>query len=300
MLRLPVIKRRLIQWSLRSFFVALIGLAVGFSYLGAKVRRESRITKAVRLIEASPGWFRADEYDPIPLIRAVNALQAIGKEDAIEALRRFAKNNSSHGPPDELQEHMRLIIPLLFDRVDPEDRFPSVYASDPPGTPYRLEVREWLTADLLSVVGDIPFNCSNIAGFSGAMEDFSYAIDWAQRHARFRSTPLRPVDDPFGAADQLLIELRRAANGHGGTGEVSVHVKRQIREQVVKAIGHLLPPGESDRFLYSMNWDVRRGDFNESYRAVSEDTNWVNLKEKCEPLGIRWSSDEQAYVTTKP
>jgi hypothetical protein len=299
MLRQPVTKRRWIQWSLRGFLLAILAFAVGFAWYGARLRREARINNAVRLIAASPGWFHADQYDPIALIRAVNTLHTIGKDDALEALTRFAKNNPSHGPPDEPHERMRLIIPLLFGRVDPEDRLPSLFASDLSGTRYRLENREWYTDYFVTVVRDIPFHRSQGIGFAGAMEDFSYAIDWAKRYARFRTTPLRPADSPFDAADRLILELKWEADRPGGRPEQVDGVRRHIREQVAKCVAHLLPPDEADKYLYWRNWDINRGLVGEDYRDLHRDDNWAALRQACEALNIQWSAQRQAYVATK-
>ena len=95
MLRLPAINRRWIQWSLRGFLLTIAVLAAGLAWYGARLRREARINHAVRLIEAWPEWEHG-EYDPIAVVRAVNALQAIGKTEAIEALRRFVPTPNLH------------------------------------------------------------------------------------------------------------------------------------------------------------------------------------------------------------
>lgn len=118
-------KRSWIQWRLRSLLVVMLLFGVAFAWWGAKLRREARLKEAVRLVAASPGWFPRDDYDPIALVRAVNALHALGKEDAVEALRRFANEYPSNHGPNDSHEALRLIIALLFDRADPEDRFPS-------------------------------------------------------------------------------------------------------------------------------------------------------------------------------
>jgi hypothetical protein len=136
-----IANRNWIQWSLRSLRVLMFLLAIGFAWWGAKLRKEARLKEAVRLVAASPGWFPSDGYDPIALVRAVNALHALGKEDAIEALHCFARECPSNWGPEDRHEALRLIIPLLFDRLDPEDRFPFVSASEGPG-PYRLTQKD--------------------------------------------------------------------------------------------------------------------------------------------------------------
>src|SRR5262245_23083709 len=114
-------KGRWFQWSLRSSLLILLLLGVAFAWWGAKVRRESRIKNAVRLIATSPDIL-GDGYDPIAIVRVVNALQALGKDEAIEALRRFAAQYPGHGG-QAFAKPIKAIIWLLFDRADPEDQF---------------------------------------------------------------------------------------------------------------------------------------------------------------------------------
>src|SRR5262245_60137727 len=121
-----IINRRWLQWSLHSILVLVSLCAVAFAWWGAKLRRESRINEAVRLIAASPGWWPSEDYNPISVVRAVNALYALGKAEAIIALRRFAKEYPSNGGPDDRHEALRIVIPLLVDRENPEDRFPDM------------------------------------------------------------------------------------------------------------------------------------------------------------------------------
>jgi hypothetical protein len=230
-------KRSWLQWSLRSSLAAMLVLGVAFAWWGAKLRKEARIKNAVQLISVSPGWWVTDDYDPIAVVRAVNALYGLGRHDAIKALRQFAKENPTDGGPDARLEALRVIIPLLFGRADPEDKFPSARAYDDPGV-YRLDQREWpFFTGLIFVEGDIPFHLVPAGGFSGSMGDFSYAIDWAEKSGRFRSSPLMPTDSLFAAADQLVLEIRRLKNDPNSGFWVELpEVKRRIRQQVLTAV----------------------------------------------------------------
>jgi hypothetical protein len=279
--------RRWTQWSLRSILLLMIFFAVAFSWCGARVRKEARLHEAVRLMSASPGWFPSDEYDPIALVRAVNALHVLGREEAIEALRRFAKEYPSNGGPDDRHEALRLIIPLLFDRLNPEDRFPSAPVG--PEGHYRLDQKEWpFFSDFVIVEDDIPFHVVWTMGFSGEMRDNSYAIDRAQAHGSFRATPLRPLDSPFDAADRLIDKLIRSEKDPAVAYDVLV--KRHIREQTLRSVSHLLPAGETVKFRWK---EIRSPN---QWRDLASDDNWALLKKTCDPMHIRWSHRRQAYV----
>jgi len=265
-------------------------LAIVFAWWGAKVRREARIDDAVRLVAHSPGWWPSDDYNPIAVVRAVNALHAMGKDDAIHALRRFAKKYPSAGGPDDRHEALRLVLPLLFDRENPEDRFPEKSPDRDKWYPH-LGTTEWFFFSMsVRVMDGIPFNRTGTMGFGGGMEDFSYAIDWAEKSGRFRVTPLIPVDDPFAAADREMIDLARISDG----SEKVAHLTRNIREQVFNAVAHLLPAEEKGKFRYHDNWHA--GEFKRSYRDLADDENWAALKALCEPLKIHWNPQQQAYL----
>lgn len=268
-------------------------LAIAFAWWGARVRREARIDDAVRLIAQSPGWWPGEDYNPIAVVRAVNALHALGKQDAISALRRFAHEYPSNGDPDDRHEALRLVLPLLFDRENPEDRFPES-APDRDSWRTHLGTTEWLFfSTSVRVMDDIPFNRNGMMFFSGEMDDFSYAIDWAEKSGRFRTTPLMPADDPFAAAEREMIDLARINGG----SEIDSRLARSIREQVFNAVVHLLPPQDKGNYRYGDNWDG--SELSESFRDLADDEIWAALKKLCAPLKIRWSSERQAYIGTK-
>ncbi len=289
-----ILDRKWLQWSLRSLLILMLLLGVGFAWWGGRLRREAHIKDAVHLIAASPGWFGNDDYDPISLVRAVNAVHALGRSDALVALRRFAKEYPSTGRPDDRHEALRFVIPLLFDRQNPEDRFPEISPDSLPWWPH-LGRTDWpYYSTLIRVMDDIPFKRDSINGFGGSMEDFSYAIDWAEKSGRLRAVPLMPADDPFAAADREMIDLARIS---GGDAEKVSYLTGSIRDQVLRAVVHLLPDDETDKYDPAKNYvDFQ---WREGYRPLSDDANWEALKKICQPLGIRWSAEEEAYVTTK-
>ena len=111
-----------------------------------------------------------------------------------------------------------------------------------------------------------------------------------EKSGRFRVEPLIPVDDPFTAAERVMIVLTRL---NGGADRAS-HLARDIREQVFNSVIQLLPAEDTGKFRYLDNWDG--AERSETYRDLSSDENWAALKKLCEPLKIRWSPQQQLYV----
>ncbi len=230
----------------------------------------------MQLLVAAPTQYEA-KFNPIALVRAVNYLHGMGKGDAIQALRKFAVENPNDGSPLSDHQSLVIVIPLLFDRIDPEDRFADTHAYDDPGD-VSLELDEWPI--WVCCQQDLPFRWQEVPGYSGFDADRTYLIDWAERHARLRTTPLRPADDPLAAAEQLLARLFPK---HEERKEWDRFLIRQVRGDAFRAVAHLVVLDQSDE----RSW------------AFPSDEEWTRLKERCRKLGIRWSEERQEYVATK-
>jgi hypothetical protein len=280
--------RRWVQWSLRSLLLLMLLLGAGLGLWGAKMRREARLTEAIRLITASSSWFPGDGYDPIDLVRAVNALYGLGKTDAIEALRRFAKQYPSNHRPDDRHEALRLIIPLLFERADPEDRYPSESRENDHAA-YQLDQKTWpFPSSHICVEDDIPFQRAESIRFSSEMKDFSYAIDWAEKCGRLRASPMTPANSPFDAADRLIDEITKPKDGRVVPYDANTDL--HIREQVLRAISHLLPAEVAAKY------QSVPGAGPNGWHNLAHDDHWETLKNECGRT--RWNVERQAYVAT--
>jgi hypothetical protein len=132
------------------------------------------------------------------------------------------------------------------------------------------------------------------------MGDFSYAIDWAEKSGRFRSSPLTPADSLFAAADKLVPEVRWRLENRPNDGWVVQlsEAKHRIRNQVLIAVAHLLPNNEIDKYQYPKNWDG--AELKDGYRDLADDANWKAFQEICIPLAVRWDAQRQAYIRSRP
>ncbi|HEY2412713.1 MAG TPA: hypothetical protein VGI40_10745 [Pirellulaceae bacterium] len=287
--------RRWFQWSLRSFLIAIVVIATGLAWWSAKRRREARINNAVRLIASSPSYLGSDQdFDQIGIVRAVNALHALGKADALDAMRRYTKQYPAVLNSSDYQiwletsyryQSLRTIIPLLFDRRDPEDRYPihgdNIGAFQLPSVEFDWRVDDWRWfAGRFVVESDIPFQRSAVRGYDDS-SDLTYVINWAEQYGRLRESPLRPADNPFDAADRVVAIHKDWVD------------KESIRYQVFLAIAHLVPESEGKEF------DLREWDRGGHPLALSDDANWERLKALRSELGIRWNAQKQAYEATK-
>jgi hypothetical protein len=275
---LPPRRFRWLQFSLRTMLLAIVMAALGLGWYSREMRRRERIERATELLAVAPSVYTTD-YDPIALVRAVNSLRALGKDDAVVALRRFAERYPARG--DDLSPHnsLDLVMPLAFERSDPEDEYPSF----------------WITAredwdGFLTVHKDIPFRRGSVL-LMGREGDKIELINWAQAHGRLRATALRPADDPLAAAEAAIEawhvgqELDRSSTEilspmeEAKERNFAAHV---MREEGLRCIAHLLKL-RADDLPY----------------LGQDDAEWSRLKAECRRLGIRWSEERQEYVATK-
>jgi hypothetical protein len=155
-----------------------------------------------QLIDAVPSY-RATP-DPLPLIRAVNALQRLGRDRAIEVLRAYLQAT----PRDqERRNGTFLIVHTLFEVPDPPGTLPTmaVGAAQPPAPadPHALPRFPIVIVDDIPLVVTLGYR---LGGKPEAAEDHLAAIAHA---GAIRARPLRPPDDPLAAIDSLA--------GHAGT-----------------------------------------------------------------------------------
>jgi hypothetical protein len=219
------------------------------------------LDKTLQLINGVPsptGW----DYDPVALIRAVNHLQAMGKDRSIKALREFLQLAKVYGPWERDsadidtsdQQCLHLLIPLLFETVG--------------------KGRAGDTRFYISVEGDIPFHNVRFSGSSGWRESTAYLVDWAEQNCQIRPRPLKPTDDPLSAVDALYA-------WHAKNEELLQHLRRQGW----RTIAHLVDP----------NLKAPRAIFD---AAFSTDKGWSELKKRAERLRIHWDGKRQEYVAT--
>jgi hypothetical protein len=220
------------------------------------------------------GW---GEPNPVAVVRAVNHLYALGKDGAVETLRAYARYAPERGRQIEAiapdQQRLCSIVPLLFVPHEQDADVPSLGRFPDWGGS-----KKWAPF-YISLQGDLPFHDVKFGGRSGRPDPGrGYLVEWADEHARLRDKPLRPVDDPLVAADELLRRLLQ--ENEDRTNVYNDDLKTHIRHQAWRTIAHLIP---SEREKESPGW-------------LSEEK-WASLKMRTARLKIRWKDNEQNYVT---
>ncbi len=109
------------------------------------------------------GW----DFNPVSLIRAVNQLHQLGRNDALVALEQFEKTYSNEGYTGPHQS-LGLVMPLLFDRRNPDEKYPRrKYKWDPSevsesGGSVGIELDQDSWSIMIMVEDGIPFHTVKI------------------------------------------------------------------------------------------------------------------------------------------
>lgn len=251
---------------LTLILIAACGLACWTWHRHRIVRREAAI-QAVATAPDPLGW----NFNPASLIRAVNQLHSLGRHDALMALEQFDKTYPNEGYSCPHQS-LEVVIPLLFDRRNPDEKYPRPKNWFDPSEGIVLDQDSWHC--WIMVEDGIPFHTVMIGYTSGMPGNQSYLIEWARDHARLRESQMIP-GDLFQAAEKAMRKLAEDEKEK----ELPVWTKRHIRMQVYYAVAHLLELSEDDDAL-----------------TPYDDERWQQLKDRCVELGIVWNIELQAFA----
>lgn len=252
--------RRWWQFSLRTMLLVMLAFALGLGWWAQVVRREQRQTEALRLLAECPDPL-AFGYHPVAIIRAVNYLHSLGNKEALAVLHRAEMRSSSS------YEHqtLKVVIPLLFDRRSPGDKFPARGSGK---GEYVLALDEW---KWIEVEQGIPFQTQTFDFIDPNPSSNAYLVRWAEKEGRFRMLPLRPVDDPFAAANRVMDRLGPDSYNYDAV---------MIQGQIYEVLTPLLSASEIGTSS-PMGWI---------------DPQWERLHKNCLNRGIHWSEREQNYA----
>jgi len=201
----------------------------------------AKLSPELELINSASGWpFR--NPDSVDLIRAVNALQRLGKNEALNTLDRYVELTNSF---DYWQDHEIVfwIMRVLFEPVRLDDRIPrpmiAVYLVDRDSA----EGANW-PLNPMALVDDVPFMIGHRIFSGGMPEHPSSHIQWARKHGVMRDEPLRPTVSPLLAAESILASPQ--------SQRLDEYARKQaeqiVREHAYKMVDDLLPLSPPRRF----------------------------------------------------
>jgi hypothetical protein len=229
------------------------------------------LSRELAFINRASGWPFANP-NGVDLIRAVNALQPLGKEQALRVLEQYVDltQDSEYGSDQEI---VFWIIRLLFEAALIGDRIPS------PGIAVWLDDRELPEAmkwplNPMTVEGDIPFMVGYRIGMSGPPEHRSAHIRWARLHGVIREEPLVPKVNPPAGAEAILQSRRFKA------------LSEYSRMESTRAI-------QSQAFAMVQDLGLVQAD---KHNPV-DDAQWRSSLKAAADAGVRWDAKSEQFVT---
>ena len=259
------------QFRLKTLLIA-VALASVVLWFRAwrQAQRAQRVERGLELlvlVESEP---------PICIVRAVNYLHSVGREEALEILWEF---HLKHGEQRSLNLALDYVIPNLFES-DQGLKCPGVFQG---GTYVFCQ--------------GVPL-CAHWGGsakFYGVIDpDRSVLITWAES-CRLRDSPIDPVDNPFSAAEILVQRFREEMARRFDERDLKSGIPKegivdgftqmfedQLHEQVFEMVKHLFPgTKEPDR-----GWRNSPGELHQ----------WVLI---CKSKRLYWNASKQAYAFTE-
>ncbi len=199
------------------------------------------LSTALEMINAVSG-VTGHEFNPAALIRAVNYLRTLGKDEAIKALEEYLEECADRSPcqlrwprdPKNIDygdpESTFLIVRLLFEPDDPATTLPRMMIGAPvPTQPEGLD----LPLFPLAVESGIPFLLVSGYALAGHPEHPRKHLEWARKSGRLRSEAILPTGDPWEAAQALKKKLPGGPEGE--------QYEYLLRSQVFKALWDVSP-----------------------------------------------------------
>jgi hypothetical protein len=231
------------------------------------------MSRELELINLAARW-PGPESNGVELIRAVNALQRLGKDQALATLEEYMVRTNNFDYIFE-REIVFWIIRLLFEPIRTDDRIPAPSIALRLVDRYGDEVINWPLNPAASL-GDVPFMPGHTIFIQGATEHPGWDVEWAARHGVLRDEPLCPTMNPLVAADALLQspQLIRVC------GAANKDAIRQLREQAMAMVADLLPPIVTE----------------DPYDEAAKDRQWRERVAQSIELGIIWDAERQEFV----
>ncbi|MDB5339731.1 MAG: hypothetical protein JWN70_5350 [Planctomycetaceae bacterium] len=259
-----------------------------------EVEPRPKLSPEADLIYRASGWPwghgpHSSSATGLDVIRAVNALQRLGKEQALARLEEYLAWTSIRPPFDRRRSAydepkiVFWIVRLLFEPADPARRNPSpaiaVFLLDNDSRDQSL----W-PLEPLELINDIPFMVGHGTFFGGQEEHPASHIEWVRRNSIMRTTPLIPSQSPLAAAEALLTspKFRRldAETRRQATTSIRTHAYRMSPE-------------------VPKSWPEYNDQDDEQQRQTKFDRYWRSLLDQEREQKIAWDPQAEKFVAGK-
>ena len=229
---------------------------------------EDELRRLLRVIDRAPaisGW----EYNPLPLIEVVNALQPLGKAKALMAIDEYFRVASSHDWK-ATEGGLFLVLRVLFEVPANPGHMPpmNLGATSTPNAEDPTRVPRFPIA----LVDDIPLLLISGYIMSGPPVTVEKHFAHFRERGTLRSRPLVPTDTPLGVLEKLEETLVLL---HPGPKELLDHDRAMLCNQLLR----LVEP------VYRLKSDRPGAKF---IPGGDADLRWKKIVEDVSRLNVRW------------
>jgi hypothetical protein len=239
-----------------------------------KVFREEQLQGLLRLIDQAPP-LQGPRYDPLPVIRIVNALQALGKDRTLAAVDEFLRVSSY--ADSSAREGLFVVLRVLFEVPEDPGHMPHMYVGAPspagPEDPKRLPRFPVLLLD------DVPLLLVYGYTLAGKAEPVEVHVAYFRKNGRLRQNPLRPPENPLEVYEKFRRSFLWVYSDQPDSREGQLLVINQLLRLVDSVYRK-----EPDAFGYRF--------------APEEDLadHWKKLRAHFAKHRVRWDPRENRYT----
>jgi len=246
---------------------------------------EQELRSLLRIIDTAPSYnngsldrIDGESYDPLKLIRVINALQPLGKEKALAAISEYLRVCSRYD--DEGCDGLFLILRALFEVPADPGYMPRMLVGAP--WPPEPSDRRLIPRFPIWLQDDIPILMVSGYRLAGQAEPVERHVEYFRQHGRIRAKPLVPTDRPIAVPEKLMrsgqwIFSKDFASGESNSG------KSMVMTQILKVL----------RTVYRTN--IRFHKF-ANREGTEADGAWKKIASEITGLDIRWDSSKDRYT----
>ncbi|MCC6874805.1 MAG: hypothetical protein IT378_10910 [Sandaracinaceae bacterium] len=226
---------------------------------------EPELRRLMALLAAVPG-LDGDDFDPRPLIRAVNALQPLGAQRALDVIEEHLRVAPAYAHGDT--QGFFLVLRALF---EPTPSHPPMLVGAPEPT---LPEQSRLSLYPLAVLDGVPFLLVSGYMLGGQPQPPEQHLQFYRTQGRLRAGPLAPGARPFTALTSLMAQVPSQRGEHAW--------QVLTMEQVLRLVADVYRPAP---IAVDAHFDP----------SVDPSARFAELAAAFDRLGARWDPARGAY-----
>jgi hypothetical protein len=218
---------------------------------------EQQLRRLLATLAQVPSYQDGYDFNPLPLIQAVNQLQPLGKELALQVLEEWSRVASIWH--DRAGYRGAYLVPRVLFDVPADPGFMPELRLGAPAVPQQ-EDKSILPRFPIAMEDDIPFLVNPGYTLGGRAELPGVQLGYFRKHGTIRAKPLAPTGNPLAAMDRLLASPRSPYTE--GDSSSASHEGRNILElqclRLIDSVHRVEPDRDGELLPWNDKDAVRR------------------------------------------